>query len=343
MKPLAIWQQCASVDFFLLRMVLLVLIIRSLVYLGGTVYAKAKSGKRLTAHCQPFFLSTLGAVFLLDVCAMTRAAASPAAAYRFVRASATCLLLSALCAILTQMLSAGGVRQAVDSAIDRFMCATETIRGWFEWLHTFFFRHPAIAWSLIVTSLFLGVVGASGLERNAAALWQLLFFFAAYCLYLARSLGSCRRLLLLLGVFAGLYVLQLEPLLRAILSEMPDCSESSEMATWAIILLCYVVLWCMTGLIANKEPARLVFQITNTMTTLLAIAGNIGIPYWAKTLPAGISVDGYTTDTLLMIAYNALLLPLVAAGYLAQITQDVYWYLAHKYHPDFSGATDGRI
>lgn len=108
MKPLAIWQQCASVDFFLLRMVLLVLIIRSLVYLGGTVYAKAKSGKRLTAHCQPFFLSTLGAVFLLDVCAMTRAAASPAAAYRFVRASATCLLLSALCAILTQMLSAGG-------------------------------------------------------------------------------------------------------------------------------------------------------------------------------------------------------------------------------------------
>ena len=341
MKSLVIWQH-ASVDFFLFRVALLVLTIRSLAHLEGTIYAKAKTGKRLTAHCQPFFLSTLGAVFLLDVCAMTRAAASPAAAYRFVCASAACLLLSALCAILTQILSAGGVRQAVDSAIDRFMCATETIRDWFEWLHTFFFRHPAIAWMLIGTSLFLGFAGASGLERNVAGLWQLFFFFVAYCLYLARSLDSCRRLLLLLGVFAGLYVIQLKPLLGVILSEMPESSESPEMTTWAIILLCYVALWCMTGLIAHKEPARLVFQITNTMTTLLAIAGNIGMPYLAKLMPAGASVDGYTIDTALMIAYNALLLPLVAAGYLAQITQDIYWYLIQKHSPSFSGTTDGR-
>lgn len=107
MRSLVIWQH-ASVDFFLFHVALLVLAIRSLAHLEGTIYAKAKTGKRLTTHCQPFFLSTLGAAFLLDVCAMTRAAASPAAAYRFVCASAACLLLSALCAILTQILSAGG-------------------------------------------------------------------------------------------------------------------------------------------------------------------------------------------------------------------------------------------
>lgn len=345
MKSLVIWQQYIGVDFFLFRVALLILAIRSLAYLEGAVYAKVKIGKRLTAHCQPFFLSTLGAVFLLDVCAMTRVTASPAAAYRFVCASAACLLLSALCAILAQILSAGGVRRALDSAIDRFLCVTEAIREWFEWLHSFFFRHAVIAWMLIGASLFLGFVGANGLERNAAAWWQLVFFFAAYCLYLARSLDSCRRLLLLLGVFSGLYVIQLEPLLRAILDKMSqiiEITEISEMITWAIILCCYVALWCMTGLIAHKEPARLVFQITNTLTTLLAVVGNIGMPYLAKLMPAGTSVDGYTIDTALMIAYNALLLPLVAAGYLAQITQDIYGYLTQKYNSNLSGTTDGR-
>ena len=66
------------------------------------------------------------------------------------------------------------------------------------------------------------------------------------------------------------------------------------------------------------------------------------MPYLAKLMPAGASVDGYTIDTALMIAYNALLLPLVAAGYLAQITQDIYWYLAQKHSRNFPGTTDGR-
>ena len=55
MKSLVIWQQYIGVDFFLFRVALLILAIRSLAYLDGAVYAKDKIGKRLTAHCQPFF------------------------------------------------------------------------------------------------------------------------------------------------------------------------------------------------------------------------------------------------------------------------------------------------
>lgn len=90
----------------------------------------------------------------------------------------------------------------------------------------------------------------------------------------------------------------------------------------------YVFLWIFTALVADYEPVQMVFKITNTFTTLAAIGGNILIPVVSiESLPDTVFWPGYDNATILTIAFNLFILPLVAAGYLAQLVKDLHQYL----------------
>ena len=146
--------------------------------------------------------------------------------------------------------------------------------------------------------------------------------FIAYCVYLAYALRSCRRLLLLLFGFAFLYAWQV----AMAIAEFSN-SQDGEFGFF-VVVIAYVFLWIFTALVADYEPVQMVFKITNTFTTLAAIGGNILIPVVSiESLPDTVFWPGYDNATILTIAFNLFILPLVAAGYLAQLVKDLHQYL----------------
>ena len=98
-----------------------------------------------------------------------------------------------------------------------------------------------------------------------------------------------------------------------------------------IILVVYVLLWIFTALIADDEPVQMVFKIVNTFTTLAAIAGNILIPMFSVQVAAHPQIlPGYDNNTAFTIVFNLFILPLVAAGYMAQLVKDIQIYFIKK-------------
>lgn len=94
------------------------------------------------------------------------------------------------------------------------------------------------------------------------------------------------------------------------------------------MIIVYVIIWMLTALVAEYEPVQMVFKIVNTFTTLAAILGNILIPVFSvEILPIETLLPGYDNMTVITIGFNMFILPLVAAGYLAQLAKDIYQYL----------------
>lgn len=312
----------ASIVFFLFQIFLYTLAGLSLVQLLCTLVRWKKKPRRWFV-CTAMGKTIAGMAFYT----MYIYQGDPTSAQQFLITALACLSFSTICAILEKIVWSRSVMQVVNNLISRLLNGVGRVQGVFERIHDFFHRYPYIAIACPIVSLVFGLVIAKGRSETDVAFIMLIFLTLAYCFYLAYALHSCRHLLLLLFVFAGMYTIQVGPLVFVILNK----SENS-LTEWGFILICYTALWCITALVSEKDPVQLVFKIANTFTTILAIAGNIAVPYWAKRFPEGM-VEGYSTDMALMIIFNALILPLVAAGYLAQLTKDIQIYLQSKYTP----------
>lgn len=310
----------ASIVFFVFQLFLYTLSGLSLVQLLCTLVMWKKE-PRCWFVCTVMGKTIAGMAFY----AMYIYPGDPAAAQRFLITALACLSFSTICAILEKIVWSRSVMQVVNNLICQFLDGTGRVQSVFERMHDFFHNYPRIAIVCPIVSLVLGLVIAKNTPETDAAFIMLIFFTLAYCFYLAYALHSCRHLLVLLFVFAGMYTVQVEPLVFVMLNK-----KKNSLTEWAFILICYTALWCLTALVSEKDPVHLVFKIANTFTTIFVIGGNIAIPYLAKLFPENI-VEGYSTDMALMIVFNALILPLVAAGYLAQLTKDIQIYLQNKY------------
>lgn len=232
------------------------------------------------------------------------------------------LFFCMVCSILEWILRYGGVRRMIDDLIEYFLVTVERARSFFQKICEFLCLHTALMY-LVLGFLFVGtpLLTQSQSRANSMLIYTLAGFIA-YCVYLAYALRSCRRLLLLLFGFAFLYAWQV----AMAIAEFSN-SQDGEFGFF-VVVIAYVFLWIFTALVADYEPVQMVFKITNTFTTLAAIGGNILIPVVSiESLPDTVFWPGYDNATILTIAFNLFILPLVAAGYLAQLVKDLHQYL----------------
>lgn len=246
----------------------------------------------------------------------------------YLRQAVLTLFFCTTCSILEGIFRYGGVRHMIDNLIEYFLGIVDSAKYFFEKLGRFLCIHTTF---MNVALVFLFVV-ASLLAQDHSETIRILIYtlagFIAYCIYLAYALHSCRRLLLLLFVFAFLYALQV-----ALAIEEFSNSQNGNFS-FGIVVIAYVFLWIFTALVAEYEPAQMVFKIANTFTTLAAIAGNIFIPVLSiEQFSDKPFFPGYDNTTTLTIAFNLFILPLVSAGYLAQLAKDLYQYLKKKTVP----------
>jgi len=259
--------------------------------------------------------------------------------YEFLTHVGLTLLFCAVCSILEEIIRQRSVRHILDDWIDNFLEKAETWKDDFEKIGKILNRHPTLTQIFSFFLLLVGCMIFSSLPRNEGLIFLLLFSLLGYCLYLAYALHSCRRLFLLLVVFSFVYALQAAATVMELYKES-DTSPSGDLNFW-IVLIVYVLLWMFTAIVAEDEPVQMVFKIVNTFTTLIAIAGNILIPICteAKFMPTQI-LDGYDNDKIVTVAFNLAILPLVAAGYLAQLTKDIQLYLKKRKRPGLQESQD---
>lgn len=241
--------------------------------------------------------------------------------YSYLHRAAFILLFCTVCSILKDILQYGGVRYLIDNFIDGFLSFVDNVKSIFEEVGNFFLLHPTVMY----ITLFLWGVGTSLVAQEYSESNRILIYnltgFLAYCVYLSYALHSCRRLLLLLCVFALIYAIQVS-LTIIEFSHLPNG------ISFLITIIVYVIIWMFTALVAEYEPVQMVFKIVNTFTTLAAILGNILIPVFSvEILPIETLLPGYDNMTVITIGFNMFILPLVAAGYLAQLAKDIYQYL----------------
>ena len=241
--------------------------------------------------------------------------------YSYLHQAAFALLFCTVCSILKDILRYGGVRHLIDNFIDGFLNFVDNAKSIFEKAGNFFLLHPTVMY----IALFLLGAGTALVAQEYSESTRILIYtlagFLAYCVYLSYALHSCRRLLLLLCVFALIYAIQVS-LTIIEFSHLPDG------ISFLIMTIVYVIIWMFTALVAEYEPAQMVFKIVNTFTTLAAILGNILIPVFSvELLPIETLLPGYDNTTVITIGFNMFILPLVAAGYLAQLAKDIYQYL----------------
>lgn len=241
--------------------------------------------------------------------------------YSYLRHAAVILLFCIACFILKEILRYGEVRYLIDNFIESFLNLVDNAKSIFEKAGKFFLFHSTVMY----ITLWLWGVGTSLVAQEYSESNRILIYtlagFLAYCVYLSYALHSCRRLLLLLCVFALIYALQVS-LTIIEFSHLPNG------ISFLIVTIVYVIIWMFTALIAEYEPVQMVFKIVNTFTTLAAILGNILIPVFSvEIFPVETLLPGYDNTTVITIGFNMFILPLVAAGYLAQLAKDIYQYL----------------
>lgn len=253
----------------------------------------------------------------------------------YLRLASAILLFCVICSILEAILREKGVRLLIDGWINELLKKIETYSTLFENLGRFLRSHSSFMYTGLAILYIGGLWIASQLSTESGMLLVSIDLLVMYCVYLAYAMNSCRRLFLLLLLFAFLYAAQVSSTFE-VLSEQTK-AEQPAFFDFGIILIAYVLLWIFTALIADDAPVQMVFKIVNTFTTLIAVVGNILIPVLsAEVLPSEPVLPGYDNGTTLMLVFNIFILPLVAAGYIAQLSKDIYLYLKRKNNREIS-------
>ena len=310
-------------NFFqlVLNLLLYAIAVGYMLRLGTAILCKIKHANIPTDNGPLFVFRSL--VFL-TLLALNLKANGILDIYSYLHRAAFTLLFCTVCSILKDILRYGGVRYLIDNFIDGFLNFVDNTKSIFEEVGNFFLLHPAVMY----IALFLWGIGTSLVAQEYSESNRILIYtlagFLAYCVYLSYALHSCRRLLLLLCVFALIYAFQVA-LVIIKFSQLPN-----GFSFWIAIIV-YVLLWMLTALVAEYEPVQMVFKIVNTFTTLAAILGNILIPVCSvEMLSVEPFLPGYDNTTAVTIIFNTFILPLVAAGYVAQLIKDIYQYLKRK-------------
>ena len=275
------------------------------------------------------FTAFLRFLFMLSLFAYLSCRMNRAGLRSFLIHSGLTLLFCALCFILENIIRQGGIQRAMDEIISQFLEKINISRNFFQLLGDFLQKHRGLTYALMLLPLLIGSLISGSMPTAEGVVFISLSLLVGYCSYLAYALHSCRRLILLLIVFSFVYAMQVAATVEYVCknSAAPQTNDS----LLIIILVVYVLLWIFTALIADDEPVQMVFKIVNTFTTLAAIAGNILIPMFSVQVAAHPQIlPGYDNNTAFTIVFNLFILPLVAAGYMAQLVKDIQIYFIKK-------------
>lgn len=266
---------------------------------------------------------------LLCISAYVCSAESRNGLYLFFLRTCLSLLFCAACYILENIVRFGGVEKAMLDMVMQFLKAIDICKSFLETVGAFLQKHGRVVYWLLVLLTIISLVLFGERSFVGSVLYTSLWLTLGYFLYLAYALHSCRRLMLLLLGFSFVYAIQVAGLLGYV-ARNAGFGQTDDFLL-LLVLLVYVLLWIFTALVAEDEPVQLVFKITNTFTTLAAIVGNILIPIILSEVVGNAPiVPGYDNNTSLSIVFNLFILPLVAAGYLAQLAKDVQVYLKNR-------------
>ena len=314
------WMITATEHFLLnlCRIALAGMIFRSAVGLLRASRAYVK-GTAVTRWCGA--QTMIEQFFLLTLMAWNLKPFWPGGYQKYLLEAGLALIICVSCTILEKVLQQRSIRRMLDQAIDRFLEVTGRWEMWFETAGKFFCAHKFLmalfSMLLLGIGLWIPQVHAS-LEGSLAAT---VCMFLAYCVYLSYALHSCRRLFLLLFAFAWSYTLQVQATLKMLLAQAKSAGEGA--SELIVIVVVYTALWLFTAIVAEDEPVQMVFKIVNTFTTIVALLGNILISVLlTESHIDEIMVSGYSNEAVLKIAFNISILPLVVAGYLAQLIKD---------------------
>lgn len=275
------------------------------------------------------FTAFLRFLFMLSLFAYLSCRMNRAGLRSFLIHSGLTLLFCALCFILENIIRQGGIQRAMDEIISQFLEKINISRNFFQLLGDFLQKHRGLTYALMLLPLLIGSLISGSMPTAEGVVFISLSLLIGYCSYLAYALHSCRRLILLLIVFSFVYAMQVAATVEHVYknSAAPQTNDS----LLIIILVVYVLLWIFTALIADDEPVQMVFKIVNTFTTLAAIAGNILIPMFSVQIADYPQIlPEYDNNTVFNIVFNLFILPLVAAGYMAQLAKDIQIYFTKK-------------
>lgn len=275
------------------------------------------------------FTAFLRFLFMLSLFAYLSSRVNREGLRSFLIHSGLTLLFCALCFILENIIRQGGIQRAMDEIISQFLEKINVSRNFFQLLGDFLQKHRGLTYALMLLPLLIGSLISGSMPTAEGVVFISLSLLIGYCSYLAYALHSCRRLILLLIVFSFVYAMQVAATVEHVYknSATPQTNDS----LLIIILVVYVLLWIFTALIADDEPVQMVFKIVNTFTTLAAIAGNILIPMFSVQIADYPQIlPEYDNNTVFNIVFNLFILPLVAAGYMAQLAKDIQIYFTKK-------------
>lgn len=179
--------------------------------------------------------------------------------------------------------------------------------------------------------LFAGVV--MSIPTSIFLLGPLLYLCVAF-FQIYQSVHSCRKLL---GVwFSGSVLIALAGV-GIVFKVLPNGAVNSPLAYMAFVLL-VAFCWGLTALIADYDVAKMAGGIVNTGTTILVLAVNV-IFAWCK-MNVYVPLPEWDFDYLIY-GCNVILLPLVAAGFLAALLVESQEYYRKKYGSEDNDSEDG--
>ena len=152
-------------------------------------------------------------------------------------------------------------------------------------------------------------------------LFLLIFIFSCGFLWeLHQSITSCRRLLLCWLNYGMLFSVAVSGKLASF-GSIPQ--RWQELSRYGVFVLLFTVFWCVTVCVADHNVGKMAASIINTGTTILLLVTQFLCSYASR--HSGYLVT-FLSDEVQFYSL-VILLPLVAAGYLAALAKEVQMYL----------------
>lgn len=218
-----------------------------------------------------------------------------------------CVVCTMIKGLLDQREGYGGF----DSCITHFLQITDRWKRFMEKAGQVAAAHDSVICAASLALVF-GTTVLSVCFQESRVFLYMLALILAYGMYLGCSLHSSQRLIALFLLMA--FVLNAQ---ATALSEEPD--QAKAMLMLAVLWGEAIILWSAAILAADEAPAQFTLLCTNTIMTLMVLAGIALAPLMR-------GQDGYPGMTFLY----GVALPLLAAGYAARLEKSICVYLKNR-------------
>lgn len=233
-------------------------------------------------------------------------------------------LFNVICAILQKKLaSLNSWRGYLEGIVKSFFGFFSSARGFMICLErklTGTIR-AIIFLGVMAVSVVAALTGSGALMVASSASYILVLFYSGA----SAALHSCRKLLvfwLVHGVYFSVAVL-------ALLQIVIETSDQFA-AAYSIFVVVFSLLWLLAAGVADDDVAKMAAMIINTGTTILLVVINV-LAGWVLN---GSTPSPVLKETIEGLQYYSIiiLLPLVAAGYLAALLKEaqIYWKKRHS-------------